>query len=97
MHFHIAGGCKWSLFPTQNFVEETALMTSDFCRWSLPEIKDCLEEAGFRSVHFWLRQMPDTEENKTTKGFGAGQDIKYEEVKSFEQQDSWNAYIVAVA
>ncbi|KAH8510400.1 hypothetical protein H0E87_008096 [Populus deltoides] len=65
--------------------------------WSLPEIKDCLEEAGFQSVHFWIRQMPDTEANRRTEGFGAGRDIKYEEVKTFEQADAWNAYIVAVA
>ncbi|XP_021656514.2 uncharacterized protein LOC110647129 isoform X2 [Hevea brasiliensis] len=65
--------------------------------WSLPEIKDCLEEAGFHSVHFWLRQMPDSEENRTTEGFGVGRDIKYEEVRNFEQEDSWNAYIIAVA
>ncbi|XP_062083091.1 uncharacterized protein LOC133789300 [Humulus lupulus] len=65
--------------------------------WSLPEIKDCLEEAGFRSVHFWLRQMPNTGENRSTVGFGAGRDIKYEEMKHFEQQDAWNAYIVGVA
>lgn len=64
--------------------------------WSLPEIKDCLQEAGFRSVHFWLRQMPDTGENRSTVGFGAGRDIKYEEMKHFEQQDAWNAYIVGV-
>ncbi|KDP37592.1 hypothetical protein JCGZ_07938 [Jatropha curcas] len=65
--------------------------------WSLPEIKDCLEEAGFQSIHFWLRQMPDSEENRSTEGFGVGRDIKYEEVRNFEQEDSWNAYIVAVA
>lgn len=41
--------------------------------------------------------MPDTEENKCTVGFGVGRDVKYEEVKSFQQQDAWNAYIVAVA
>ncbi|XP_021278272.1 uncharacterized protein LOC110412131 [Herrania umbratica] len=64
--------------------------------WSLPEIKDCLEEAGFRSVHFWLRKMPDTREIRRTEGFGIGQDVKYEEVKSFQQEDAWNAYIVAV-
>ncbi|XP_071729759.1 uncharacterized protein [Rutidosis leptorrhynchoides] len=65
--------------------------------WSLPEIKDCMEEAGFRSVHFWMRQMPDSQNIKSIEGFGAGQDIKYEEVTSFQQQDSWNAYIVAVS
>ncbi|XAR60122.1 hypothetical protein NMG60_11033374 [Bertholletia excelsa] len=65
--------------------------------WSLPEIKDCLEEAGFRSVHFWIRQMPDTEEISSMEGFGVGRDLKYEEVSSFEQQDSWNAYVVGVA
>ncbi|KAM7272966.1 hypothetical protein ACFE04_027630 [Oxalis oulophora] len=65
--------------------------------WSMPEIKDCLEEAGFRSVHFWLREMPDTEQNRSTMGFGAGKDVKYEEVESFEQVDAWNAYIIGVA
>ncbi|OMO89143.1 hypothetical protein COLO4_19912 [Corchorus olitorius] len=64
--------------------------------WSLPEIKDCLEEAGFRSVHFWLRKMPDASEMRSTEGFGIGRDVKYEEVKSFQQEDAWNAYIVAV-
>lgn len=64
--------------------------------WSLPEIKDCLEEAGFHSVHFWIRQMPNTEENRSTEGFGIGRDVKYEEVASFQQQDAWNAYIVGV-
>lgn len=63
----------------------------------MPEIKDCLEEAGFQSVHFWLRQMPDIGETRSTVGFGAGRDVKYEEVKSFEQHDAWNAYIVGVA
>ena len=65
-------------------------------RWSLPEIKDCLEEAGFLFVHFWLRKMPDTTESRSTEGFGIGRDLKYEEVKSFQQEDAWNAYIVAV-
>ncbi|WRX33545.1 hypothetical protein QQP08_026032 [Theobroma cacao] len=64
--------------------------------WSLPEIKDCLEEAGFQSVHFWLQKMPDTSEIRCTEGFGIGRDVKYEEVKSFQQEDAWNAYIVAV-
>ncbi|KAE9616741.1 hypothetical protein Lal_00035108 [Lupinus albus] len=65
--------------------------------WTLPEIRDCLEEAGFRSVHFWIREMPDSTELARTEGFGAGKDIKYEEATSFEQHDSWNAYIVGVA
>ncbi|KAK4375905.1 hypothetical protein RND71_006582 [Anisodus tanguticus] len=65
--------------------------------WSLPEIKDCLEEARFQSVHFWIRHMLDSEEIRSTYGLAAGRDIKYEEVRSFQQQDSWNAYIVGVA
>ncbi|RDX82303.1 hypothetical protein CR513_36921, partial [Mucuna pruriens] len=65
--------------------------------WTLPEIRDCLEEAGFRSVHFWVREMPDSTEIMRTEGFGAGKNVKYEEVTSFQQQDSWNAYIVGVA
>lgn len=65
--------------------------------WSLPEVKDCLEEAGFRSVHFWIRNMPDSEQIRRTDGFSAGRDVKYEEATSFQQQDSWNAYVVAVA
>ena len=56
-----------------------------------------MEEAGFRSVHFWIRQMPDSENIKSMEGFGSARDIKYEEVTSFQQQDSWNAYIVAVS
>lgn len=65
--------------------------------WTLPEIRDCLEEAGFRAVHFWVREMPDSTEITRTEGFGVGKDIKYEEATSFQQQDSWNAYIVGVA
>lgn len=65
--------------------------------WSLPEIKESLEEAGFRSVHFWIRNMPDSEEIRCMDGFPVGRDLKYEEVTSFQQQDSWNAYIVGVA
>lgn len=65
--------------------------------WSLPEVRDCLEEAGFREVHFWIREMPNTEHNKKTRGFGTSRDDKYEEVSSFQQQDAWNAYVVAVA
>ncbi|PSR86497.1 N-acetyl-gamma-glutamyl-phosphate reductase [Actinidia chinensis var. chinensis] len=83
MHFHIAGGCKFVAFLVK--------------MWWLSEIKDCLEEAGFRSVHFWIRQMPDAEDIKSIKGFGSGREVKYEEVSSFEQQDSWNACVVGVA
>lgn len=69
-----------------------------FCAsWSLPEIKESLEEAGFQSVHFWIRNMPDSEEIRCMDGFPVGRDLKYEEVTSFQQQDSWNAYIVGVA
>ena len=64
--------------------------------WSLPEIRDCLEEAGFQSVHFWICNMPNSEEIKSIKGFGVGREMKYEEVTSFQQQDSWNAYVVGV-
>ncbi|MED6207693.1 hypothetical protein PIB30_038082 [Stylosanthes scabra] len=65
--------------------------------WTLPEVKDCLEEAGFRSVHFWIREMPDATEIVRTEGYSAAKDVKYEEVTNFQQQDSWNAYIVGVA
>ncbi|KAL2899468.1 Release factor glutamine methyltransferase [Bienertia sinuspersici] len=65
--------------------------------WSLPEIRDCLEEAGYRAIHFWIREMPDTERNRSTRGFNTSRDDKYEEVTSFQQQDAWNAYVVAVA
>ncbi|GAB2285547.1 hypothetical protein Dimus_019994 [Dionaea muscipula] len=65
--------------------------------WSLPEVRDCLEEAGFRSVHFWIREMPNTEEHKSTQGFGAAHDLKYEELTRFQQLEAWNAYVVAVA
>ncbi|KAL9296863.1 hypothetical protein ACSQ67_022759 [Phaseolus vulgaris] len=65
--------------------------------WTLPEIRDCLEEAGFRSVHFWVRDMPDSTKIMKTEGFSAGKNVKYEEATTFQQQDSWNAYIVGVA
>lgn len=55
-----------------------------------------MEEAGFKSVHFWIRQMPDSENIRRIEGFGDSQDVKYEEVTSFQQQDSWNAFIVGV-
>ncbi|KAK8641357.1 hypothetical protein V6N13_010768 [Hibiscus sabdariffa] len=48
--------------------------------WSLPEIRDCLEEAGFPSVHFWVQKMPDTNENRSSEGFGIARDLKYEEI-----------------
>lgn len=64
--------------------------------WSLPEVKDCLEEAGFRAVHFWVREMPETNQIRCTDGSSAGHNIKYEEATSFQQQESWNAYIVGV-
>lgn len=41
--------------------------------------------------------MPDAAEMRNTRGFGAQRDLKYEEVTNFQQQDAWNAYIVAVA
>lgn len=41
--------------------------------------------------------MPDSKEIKSMDGFSVGRDVKYEEATSFQQQDSWNAYIVAVA
>ncbi|GKB76920.1 hypothetical protein Tco_0943815 [Tanacetum coccineum] len=66
-------------------------------RYQKKRDKDCMEEAGFRFVHFWIRQMPDSENIKSMEGFGSARDIKYEEVTSFQQQDSWNAYIVAVS
>lgn len=65
--------------------------------WSLPEIKDCLEEAGFKSIHFWIREMPNVKDMRSTHGFGTTRDDKYEEASNFQQQDAWNAYIVAVA
>lgn len=78
------------------FVVSNLIMCLLF-RWTLPEIRDCLEEAGFQSVHFWVRAMPDSSEITRTEGFGVAKDVKYEETTSFQQQDSWNAYIVGVA
>lgn len=111
MLFHTAGGCKsiyfwlFHVFTAIYSIELESFDSAFQCivwfdcllRWSLPEIEDCLEEAGFHSVHFWIRDMPDTEEMKSTEGFGVAQDEKYEEVNTFQQQDAWNAYIVAVS
>lgn len=63
-------------------------------RWSLPEVEDCLREAGFSSVHFWMREMPDSHLAADSEDLF---DAKYEEVSSFQQRDSWNAYVVGVA
>lgn len=41
--------------------------------------------------------MPDTEEIRSIEGFGSGSDVKYEEVETFQQKDSWNAYIIGVS
>ena len=41
--------------------------------------------------------MPDTEEIRSIEGFGAGSEVKYEEVETFQQKESWNAYIVGVS
>ena len=87
---------RLSTLFTHSIMCTTTLKRSFLLRWSLPEIKDCLEEAGFRSVHFWMRSMPNSKEIRNIDGFGVGRDIKYEEVTSFQQQDSWNAYIVGV-
>ncbi|CAA6660691.1 unnamed protein product [Spirodela intermedia] len=62
--------------------------------WSLAEVKDCLKEAGFSSVHFWMREMPNTQLGSDSEDLF---DAKYEEALSFQQRDSWNAYIVGVA
>ena len=62
--------------------------------WSLPEVNDCLKEAGFSSVHFWMREMPNTRQVTLSED---SFNIKYEEMTSFEQRDSWNAYVVGVA
>ncbi|XWS52868.1 hypothetical protein CRYUN_Cryun11dG0109300 [Craigia yunnanensis] len=86
LHFHLQKQQKKLLHA----------FSSSWRLWSLSEIKDCLEEAGFLSVHFWLQKMPDTTESRSIEGFGIGRDLKHEEVKSFQQEDAWNAYIVAV-
>lgn len=63
--------------------------------WTLPEIKDSLLEAGFSCVHFWIREMPDIR-GEEMEEYDSSDDVKYEEVCSFKQQDAWNAYIVGV-
>jgi len=65
--------------------------------WTLPEIKDCLEEAGFNSVHFWMREMPNIQERREVEDFEVNDNVKYEEISSFNQKDAWNAYIVGIA
>lgn len=65
--------------------------------WTLPEIKDCLEEAGFDSVRFWMREMPNIQEKMEVEDYEMNDNVKYEEVSSFNQKDAWNAYIVGIA
>lgn len=99
MHLATAGDCKLGSIQLMRLKIAHAVIPElyTFSRWSLPEVKDCLQEAGFSSVHFWIRSMPDSGQIRRTDGFSAGRDIKYEEATSFQQQDSWNAYVVAVA
>lgn len=108
MLFRTAGGCEYRpslpLSNSANQNDKHLLIVLTFYHmcvpynsWSLPEARDCLEEAGFRSIHFWIREMPNVKDMRNTKGFGNTRDDKYEEASSFQQQDAWNAYIVAVA
>lgn len=48
-------------------------------------------------MHFWVRTMPNTNSIGNTAEDTVDQDLKYEELSSFQQQDAWNAYIVGVA
>ncbi|KAJ7540715.1 hypothetical protein O6H91_10G027800 [Diphasiastrum complanatum] len=61
--------------------------------WTLPEVRDCLEEAGFSFVHIWIREMSEAKDGDEVE---ATSSVKFEEVGSFLQQHSWNAYVVAV-
>ncbi|XP_078434836.1 S-adenosyl-L-methionine-dependent methyltransferases superfamily protein [Wolffia australiana] len=62
--------------------------------WSLPEVRDCMMEAGFSSVHVWMRDMPDSKRGAPSEDSFHS---TYEETTSFQQRDSWNAYVVATA
>jgi len=68
--------------------------TYEWRLWSLPELRELLLEAGFREVKiFWEEVGPDEDDEEMLRGTGT-----YVELRSLdENQESWLAYVIALA
>lgn len=65
--------------------------TYDWRLWSLPELRELLEEAGFSKVRiYWEEFEEDDEDDDFLEGTG-----EFYETTDVENQESWQAYIVA--
>eukprot|EP00898_Chlorokybus_atmophyticus_P004698 jgi/Chlat1/5229/Chrsp33S00384 len=75
--------------------------------WTVPDLRECLLEAGFEATHVWMRESRGPQQRGAGEGNSGsdddGQDDnkqeglnEFEEVESFAQCDSWNAYVVGV-
>lgn len=65
--------------------------TYDWRLWSLPELKEILEEAGFSKVRIYWEEFVESEDDEDElEGTG-----EFHETTSEENQESWQAYIVA--
>ncbi|KAL2941555.1 Toxin BmKITc [Bienertia sinuspersici] len=51
------------------------------------KIRNAFSYSWRLAIHFWIREMPETERNRSTCGFSTSRDDKYEEVTSLQQQD----------
>ena len=76
-------------FPDGSRMEKA--FTYDWRLWSLQELKELLEEAGFSKVRiFWEEFEEDDDDDEFMEGTG-----EFYEVTEVENQESWQAYIVA--
>lgn len=65
--------------------------TYDWRLWSLPELKELLEEAGFSKVRIYWEEFEESDEDDDElEGTG-----EFYETTEEENQESWQAYIVA--
>ncbi|CAI7844647.1 unnamed protein product, partial [Closterium sp. NIES-54] len=65
--------------------------------WTIPEVRELMQEAGFDSVHVWMRKMPDLADREDEEEeVEMDEHAAFEEVETFLQTDSWNAYVVGV-
>ncbi len=65
----------------------------DWRLWTLPELRELMLEAGFRSVHVYWEEFEDSDDDdEYLEGTG-----RYSEVTEVENQESWIAYLFALA
>ena len=76
-------------FPDGSRMEKA--FTYDWRLWSLPELKELLLEAGFSKVRiYWEEFEDDDDDDDFMEGTG-----EFYEATEVENQESWQAYIVA--